>query len=600
MRAFIKIPLYGVLCLVLSVLAVPFLGTAAAHAAGPDPEGTIYVADAGSNSIDVFPPGTSGNVAPSRTISGPDTGINEPGDVKVDSAGDIYVSNFGGNTITEYAAGASGDASPICTIGGSNTDLDENDDMSLASDGTLYVGNFDEDGGTYPVVVFAPGACGNVAPERVIAGSATGLSLVDGLGVDATGTLYVDNSFNNSTDTYPNEIDVFAPGASGNVAPEYSIAGAATDLSGPDDIIVGFNGELYVTNGFGTGINSVTVFAPGSEGDVAPVQYISGSNTDFGNPDDLAVDSSGNIYVTDASATIGPALLEWSAGATGNVAPSATIAGGSTSFFEPEGVAIAGPGVASDSLTSSVSAPSINLGESTQDTAILSGGNSPTGSIEFKLFGPNDSTCSETPAYISPFTSVDGNGSYLSPAFTPTAVGTYFWVDLYSGDPNNAAASTVCGDPEETVTVTNSCDTGPWPSQVSGVPTVTPNEARGFYIGVNNDTGQWTIEDTHLQVEPRQFFDFDATITTDGTFTDVSPIMLEGHDSVTVSSDQHTLTYVSRDGGSIDGVSFTPMCGSTITFNLSIKGVTAPTKNIHLGVPATSPSTNPFTFTRSS
>ena len=45
-----------------------------------------------------------------------------------------------------------------------------------------------------PVEVFAPGACGNVAPIRTIAGSNTTLGLVDRLGVDATGTLYVDNS----------------------------------------------------------------------------------------------------------------------------------------------------------------------------------------------------------------------------------------------------------------------------------------------------------------------------------------------------------------------------------------------------------------------
>jgi sugar lactone lactonase YvrE len=425
-----------------------------ATATGPDPAGTVYVSDESTNSIDVFPPGTNGNVAPIRTISGPLTGITSgqfgPDDVKVDSAGDVFSSNFNDDSITEYAPGASGNVAPICTISGSNTGLDNNDDISLASDGTLYVGNF---AGNDPVEVFAPGACGNVAPERIIAGALTGLGLVDGLGVDATGTLYVDDTENNS-------IAVFAPGANGNIAPEYSISGSLTGLGNPDDIVVGFNGEIYVTNGFGSGANSITVFAPGASGNVAPIEDISGSNTDFGNPDDLAVDAKGNMYVTDEDSSVGPAVLEFASGANGNVAPIATIAGSSTTFVGPEGVAVAGPpGTVSASLTSSASSSSITLGTSTQDTVTLSGGTAPTGSLIFKLFGPNDPTCSAAPAYTSPVSTVTGDGSYLSPFFTPTADGTYSWVDLYSGDANNSPVSTACGDPNETVTVSGAMPT---------------------------------------------------------------------------------------------------------------------------------------------
>ena len=167
-------------------------------------------------------------------------------------------------------------------------------------DGTLYVAN----NGDSTVEVFAPGACGNVTPLRTIAGSSTGLSNsdgVDGLGVDSTGTLYADNTGDDS-------IEVFAPGANGNVAPIRTIVGGSTGLGGPDDIIVGFTGQLYVTNGFVTGTNSITVYAPGASGNASPTQQIVGSNTDFGNPDDLAVDAAGDMFVTDAPATVGPAV----------------------------------------------------------------------------------------------------------------------------------------------------------------------------------------------------------------------------------------------------------------------------------------------------
>ena len=88
------------------------------------------------------------------------------------------------------------------------------------------------------------------------------------------------------------------------------------------------------------------------------------------------------------------------------------------------------------------------------DTATLSGGDDPTGTITFKLFGPNNNDCSGTPASTSASTVV-GNGSYQSGAYTVTQPGTYRWVVDYSGDDNNKPAGpTTCGDNTETVTIT--------------------------------------------------------------------------------------------------------------------------------------------------
>ena len=448
----IKLSLYVTVSLLLSIVMVPVIGAQSAGAAGADPVGTTYVSDESAHSIDVFAPGTNGNVAPLRSISGSLTGLGPgfgPDDVKVDAAGDVFSSNFSGDSITEYAPGASGNVAPICTISGSNTGLDSNDDISIAPDGTIYVGNFAGN----PVEVFAPGACGNVTPERIIVGSATGLGEVDGLGVDAAGNLYVDNTPNGS-------IEVFAPGANGNVAPVRTISGSLTGLTGPDDIVVGFGGELYVTNGFNGGA-SVLVFAPGATGNVAPIQDISGSNTDLGAPDDLAVDASGHIFVTDEFSTLGPAMLEYASGATGNVAPATVISGSSTTFIGPEGVAVAGPPALTGATVSTTdSATSVSLGNPTSDTATItegSNGDSPTGSLVFKFFGPGDPTCSSAPAHTSSAQTVHGAGSYSSGSFTPTAVGTYTWQALYSGDTHNPAVTTACsGVAAETVTVQQS------------------------------------------------------------------------------------------------------------------------------------------------
>jgi hypothetical protein len=95
----------------------------------------------------------------------------------------------------------------------------------------------------------------------------------------------------------------------------------------------------------------------------------------------------------------------------------------------------------------------ITIGGSVTDTATLSGGNSPTGTITFRLFGPNDSTCSGTAVFTSTVTVNAGNGNYTSGSFTPTAVGTYRWTASYSGDANNNPASSPCNAANESVVV---------------------------------------------------------------------------------------------------------------------------------------------------
>jgi len=102
-------------------------------------------------------------------------------------------------------------------------------------------------------------------------------------------------------------------------------------------------------------------------------------------------------------------------------------------------------------LTTLASA-AVQLGGLIHDTATLSGGVAPTGTITFSSFGPNDATCAAAPAFTSNVT-VAGNGSYASANFTPSVAGTYRWIASYSGDANNTASTTACNDANESVTV---------------------------------------------------------------------------------------------------------------------------------------------------
>ena len=107
---------------------------------------------------------------------------------------------------------------------------------------------------------------------------------------------------------------------------------------------------------------------------------------------------------------------------------------------------------ASPTLNTAVSPSSITIGQSATDTATVAAGFGPTGTLTFRVYGPNNSTCSG--AAVSTTTkSVAGNANYPSAPFTPTAVGLYRFVVSYGGDANNNATTSVCNAAGETLTV---------------------------------------------------------------------------------------------------------------------------------------------------
>jgi hypothetical protein len=91
------------------------------------------------------------------------------------------------------------------------------------------------------------------------------------------------------------------------------------------------------------------------------------------------------------------------------------------------------------------------LGSSIKDTATVSGGSSPTGTVTFKLY--DNSSCSGAAVFSD--TESLSNGSSTSGSFTPSSAGSYYWIATYNGDANNQPVSGNCGDQGE-ISVVNS------------------------------------------------------------------------------------------------------------------------------------------------
>jgi len=189
-------------------------------------------------------------------------------------------------------------------------------------------------------------------------------------------------------------------------------------------------------------------------------------------------------------------------GTTSKVGSPVTINGNGT-YASPAGVALSEVGTytwsasysgdslnngavdngSNESVTSHKASPSISTSasvtgngvvgtDSTSDTATVSGGDHPSGSIQFSIKAPDGTTSSVG----SPVT-VNGNGTYSSPAGVAlTEVGTYTWSASYSGDSLNNGA--VDNGNNESVTLDKTS-----PSISS-----TPDPSSGSVGDVLNDT----------------------------------------------------------------------------------------------------------------
>ncbi len=308
-----------------------------------DATGNTYVAN--GNAVTVYPPGSNGNVAPSATI-GSNTVLSNPGGIALDFYANIYISNRN-NTVTVYPAGSNANAAPSSTVGGAKTGLNFPTGIALDASGNIYVANDgSENGGADAITVYPAGSNGNVVPSATIDGSKTGLDFPAGIALDSSGNIYVanDGSEDGGTDT----VTVYPAGSNGNVAPSATVSGSNTGLDDPQGIALDTSGNIYVTNdGSSSGVaDTVTLYPAGSTRNVAPSATVSGSNTGLDNPQGIALDASGNIYVANGGSdapTDYPSSNDvtiYSAGSNGNVAPSATIAGPTTELAQPAGIAI--------------------------------------------------------------------------------------------------------------------------------------------------------------------------------------------------------------------------------------------------------------------
>ncbi len=196
------------------------------------------------------------------------------------------------------------------------------------------------------------------------------------------------------------------------------------------------------------------------------------------------------------------------------------------------------------------------------DVATLTGGYQPGGTIQFSLTSPGGTTVN-----VGSPVSVSGDSTYDSISVLATAVGTYEWHAVYSGDANNNTA-TDQGGSAEGVTTIKACPAINTAAHVSSPATV----GVATLYDVATVTGGY---------QPGGTIQFSLTSPDGSTATVGSPVSVSGdntYDSISVTATEvgayqwHAVysgdadnNGASDQGGSAEGVTTTKACPSIAT-----------------------------------
>ena len=255
--------------LFVSVIAPPIVGT-----------GDLYVADTGNNAVK--------KIDPAGVISTIGSGFSSPEDVALDSAGNIYVADSGNNAVKKVVPGGA-----ISTVG---SGFSSPTAVAVDPIGNVYVADTNNNA----IKKVSPGGTITCVPSTLsVANCGTaGFSFPAGVAVDSAGDVFV-------ADQRHNAVKKVAPNGTVTCVPStLSLARCnSSEINYPAAVAVDSAGNVYVAN-YGNG--NVLSVAPNGTVSCIP-SYLSVYDgcgiTDFYAPIGVAVDSTGNVYVVNSTAS---------------------------------------------------------------------------------------------------------------------------------------------------------------------------------------------------------------------------------------------------------------------------------------------------------
>jgi hypothetical protein len=304
----------------------------------------------GPGELGEYPATANGNVAPTRVIIGRKTGLFGAGGCCVPQSAwfdrddkSIWTcrtfSKFVSRFSTNHGQNSWGNVKPNAKLVISPRTVSCGG-VALTSAGEIVA----DDSNNAFVATWRAGSTGSASPIRRIVGPATDLFIPSEITFDSEGDYIVSDRCTPPKclgEGFNGEILTFDANADGNVPPLRRLGGAKTRLAGPDRIAFDpIHNMIYAANLYAS---TITAYPAGSAGNVAPTIFIHGKKTQLFNPDAIAVDKAGYLYV--GNEPLVPAfppasILVFAPGANGNVAPIQIIEGSKTRLAEVNGLSV--------------------------------------------------------------------------------------------------------------------------------------------------------------------------------------------------------------------------------------------------------------------
>jgi len=371
------------------------------------------------------------------------------GGVYADTGGNVYVADYNNHRIVKWAHGAT---SGTVVAGGngqgsSSNQINGPSGVYVDAAGNVYVA----DAGNNRVMKWGPGATSGilVAGTGTAGSGASQLWGIQNVKVDVNGNIYIPDGSNN-------RVQKWAPGATSGttVAGQSNGTGGSglNQLSNPEDVFIDSSGNIYVADG---GNHRIMRWAPGAtSGTVVAGGNGPGSNPNqLNGPTGVFVDYFNNIYISDGSNN---RIQKWTAGATSGT----TIGGGNGAgnaanqlqnpidlYFDASGDMYVADGSNNrvqefTYSTSSLNDTATNAGNYTATVTTFTGATSITSSWTINSYPTLSST--STPSAIC-------NNTAFSYTPTSSVTGTTFnWSRAAVTGISNSAASGA-GNPNETL-----------------------------------------------------------------------------------------------------------------------------------------------------
>jgi hypothetical protein len=324
--------------------------------------GTLANASVTAPTVDCQDPGLvllAGNAggAGSADGTGAAASFQTPAGVATDSAGNLYVADFNNETIRKITPGGvvttlAGKAEVMGSADGTGAAARFSGPSGVATDGAGNV--FVADSGNNTIRKITPtGVVTTLAGTAGITGSTDGTGTAarfwvpQGLATDSSGNVYVADSSNNTIRKITPTGMVTTLAGTAGVIGSADGTGAAASFDNPDGIATDSVGNVYVGDTLNSTIRKITpaglvttlAGTPGVTGSADGT----GAAARFDTPDGVATDDAGNVYVGDVNGhtirKITPAGIVTTLAGTAGVTGSADGTGAAARFYSPSGVA---------------------------------------------------------------------------------------------------------------------------------------------------------------------------------------------------------------------------------------------------------------------